>query len=403
MKSDGDTSNTNIYIKKFDNAGNTLINDTRINSDTLDNCKIVDVLIDDTSDIIFVSWYTEGDIIFEEREFYLRQLDFNLDPLTNDILFYENSDSTNVDLPKIARLSDDKIFALWSREYYGSQREVIGTYFNLDGSNQVTPFLVNTYSASGNFNLPQIASTAGGGIFAVWSAEFAQYEASIWGRRYDPNGQPLDPVEILLTVPDINGDGYSELQNVSAIYQYEQTGDYLLIWAQKQHYPSPDFMISCRFLNSDIQPISDTVRVSDMEGSIEIPKAAFISNDTVFAVWSGYYNINYEFDVFGKIIARPETEIKENELLLPENQLISVYPNPFNAKTIIEYALSAKERVRIDIYDVLGRSITLLVDSELSAGYHQVSWDASGQSSGIYFARIAFNGNSSYKKMMLIK
>jgi hypothetical protein len=403
MKSDGDTSDTNIFIKKFDNAGNTLINDMRINSDTLDNCKIVDVLIDDTNDIIFVSWYTEGDIIFEERDFYTRQLDFNLNPLTNDILIFENIDSTAVSIPRIARMSGDRIFAVWSREYYASQKEVIGTYFNFDGSNQVGPFTVNTYSSNGDFDYPNITSVVGGGVFVVWSAEFAQYEGSIWGRRFDTNGQPIDTVEVLLTVPDINGDGYSELQNVGSIYQNEQTSDYILIWNQKLHYPSPNFMVSCRFLNSDIQPISDTIRVSDMEGSVEFPKAAFISDDSVFTVWSGYYNIYYEFDVFGKIAVRPVTKIENNSQISPDQIALNVYPNPFNERISISFTLSYPQNIKLDIYDILGRKLAQLTDTVLQPGIHKALWEANNYDSGIYFIRLSSSEYKFVRKITLLK
>jgi len=83
---------------------------------------------------------------------------------------------------------------------------------------------------------------------------------------------------------------------------------------------------------------------------------------------------------------------------------VSNYPNPFNAQTTISYQLPEASRVSIDIYDNLGRKIKTLVDNRsFSAGEHQVTWDASENSSGIYFYRLEVDGRSGTHKMLLIK
>ena len=63
------------------------------------------------------------------------------------------------------------------------------------------------------------------------------------------------------------------------------------------------------------------------------------------------------------------------------------YPNPFNPSTTIQYGLPARSNVRLIIYDVLGRTVADLVNTEQSAGWNQVVWNAN-VSSGIYFYRI---------------
>lgn len=82
------------------------------------------------------------------------------------------------------------------------------------------------------------------------------------------------------------------------------------------------------------------------------------------------------------------------------------YPNPFNPTTTIAYSLREPARVRLTIYDVIGRQVRQLVDSEEAPGEYSVVWDArnsDGQNvaSGIYIYRLMVNGSPTTKKMQL--
>jgi beta-N-acetylhexosaminidase len=64
------------------------------------------------------------------------------------------------------------------------------------------------------------------------------------------------------------------------------------------------------------------------------------------------------------------------------------YPNPFNATTTIEYRLPQMSHVTLSVYDMLGREVTLLVNDNMGAGVHEVRFNASTLSSGVYFYRL---------------
>jgi IPT/TIG domain-containing protein/flagellar hook capping protein FlgD len=81
------------------------------------------------------------------------------------------------------------------------------------------------------------------------------------------------------------------------------------------------------------------------------------------------------------------------------------YPNPFRARTAIDFELPRSARVRLAIYDLVGRAVRTLVDERLSAGVHQVTWDArdnSGRSvsSGIYLLRFEAEGRILTRRLM---
>ncbi len=65
------------------------------------------------------------------------------------------------------------------------------------------------------------------------------------------------------------------------------------------------------------------------------------------------------------------------------------YPNPFNPTTTIRFSLPEMAKVRLSIYDALGREVKELVNERLAAGSYTYRWNASGFASGVYFYRIA--------------
>ncbi len=79
------------------------------------------------------------------------------------------------------------------------------------------------------------------------------------------------------------------------------------------------------------------------------------------------------------------------------------YPNPFNPTTTIKFALPKAGNVSLVVYDILGRKVAELVNSNLSAGYHTINFNASNFASGVYFYRLEAGNFVSVKKLMLLK
>jgi hypothetical protein len=92
--------------------------------------------------------------------------------------------------------------------------------------------------------------------------------------------------------------------------------------------------------------------------------------------------------------------------LVPDKfQLLPNYPNPFNPSTTIEFALDRSQHVKLEIFNLLGRKVTTLIDRELEVGYHQVTWDAKAHeaASGVYFYRLKGQDQTLSRKMLLLK
>ncbi|TVQ68575.1 MAG: T9SS C-terminal target domain-containing protein [Balneolaceae bacterium] len=79
------------------------------------------------------------------------------------------------------------------------------------------------------------------------------------------------------------------------------------------------------------------------------------------------------------------------------------YPNPFNPSTVITYEVSGQQHVRLSVYDVTGRLITVLVDQQQAPGEYQVNWDAGQLSSGVYIYRLEAGGQTITRNMTFVK
>lgn len=79
------------------------------------------------------------------------------------------------------------------------------------------------------------------------------------------------------------------------------------------------------------------------------------------------------------------------------------YPNPFNPVSVIRYELPMESEVLLEVYDILGRRVAVLVSEMKQAGVHQVSWDATNMASGLYIYRLRAGDFIQSRQMMLVK
>jgi len=84
------------------------------------------------------------------------------------------------------------------------------------------------------------------------------------------------------------------------------------------------------------------------------------------------------------------------------------FPNPFNPSTNIEYSIPVKGVVKLQIFDILGRLVTTLVNGVQDAGVYRTTWNGKtgngiGLSSGVYFYRLESGSFSKTERMLLLK
>jgi hypothetical protein len=85
--------------------------------------------------------------------------------------------------------------------------------------------------------------------------------------------------------------------------------------------------------------------------------------------------------------------------------ILYTYPNPFNPTTTIRFnvGLETSHTTSLQIFDVTGRLVETLVNGELVAGDHEIQWNASQSSSGVYFVELIAGEKRQIQKLLLLK
>jgi hypothetical protein len=95
--------------------------------------------------------------------------------------------------------------------------------------------------------------------------------------------------------------------------------------------------------------------------------------------------------------------VNENPDLPATFDLVQNYPNPFNPTTRISFTLAKAGYTTLTVYNVLGQKVSSPVEQNLGVGLHEVDFDASKLTTGVYFYRLESGNNFVVKKMMLVK
>ena len=79
------------------------------------------------------------------------------------------------------------------------------------------------------------------------------------------------------------------------------------------------------------------------------------------------------------------------------------YPNPFSGQTTISFELPVASHVTVEVLDVTGRRVALLVDEHMGAASHSVEWNANGFANGVYLYRMVTDGFSKTLRTTLVR
>ena len=113
----------------------------------------------------------------------------------------------------------------------------------------------------------------------------------------------------------------------------------------------------------------------------------------------GFYYDDVKLDVLST--ATSSTSLLSQKPL--HYSLAQNYPNPFNPTTILTYQLPIAIDVKLEVFDVIGKKVATLVNERQSAGTHNITFNASALSSGVYFYRLQAGTFSQTRKMLLVK
>ena len=127
----------------------------------------------------------------------------------------------------------------------------------------------------------------------------------------------------------------------------------------------------------------------------------YIIHDESYVITSRYYfEIRYAI-VNGQVFGQPtsiEKMINPYKFSLEQN-----FPNPFNPSTTIKYTLAKSEKVKIEVFNLLGQNLKTLVDQRMSAGAHSTDFISNELPTGVYLYKIEAGKYQDVKKMILLR
>lgn len=132
---------------------------------------------------------------------------------------------------------------------------------------------------------------------------------------------------------------------------------------------------------------------------ISSENASYMQNIATESVFNSSFNWDFITDI-------EHVENIKHEIFLQN------YPNPFNPATTIKYTIpsnmkrqtsNGKTLIRLDVFNILGREVAILVNDRKAPGNHSVIFDAEGLPSGVYFCRLITNSTVKIQKMILLR
>ena len=105
----------------------------------------------------------------------------------------------------------------------------------------------------------------------------------------------------------------------------------------------------------------------------------------------------------GSTEADPEALASLQSFAPPNQYGLSNYPNPFNSQTALRFDVPEKSAIRVVVYDVLGRQVSVVADGVLPAGSHEIMFDGGSLPNGIYFARLVSDDVALTRQLVLRK
>ncbi|HVO72654.1 MAG TPA: T9SS type A sorting domain-containing protein [Ignavibacteriaceae bacterium] len=419
-----------VYDKDFNPVGSNI----QVNDIPAEGWHLIDKDVQCLSDGTFVIGFT-GSETYDYGNVYLQRISPAAEKIGANTLVSENYSEYDL---KLNINNQDQILVCWYGYYEAAARKYNKNLTPLAEEKVISSTLSNCHPFA--LSIDQDFK-----ILTVWlnyNSSTYEYENNIYGRYYNENGTALT-------------DKFTVESNVSgsAIYSLNCKTDkdkYVVVWSDYNRFYVKRFYTEYEsvFLNSfyaynynraaqaDIVKFENQKLLVTMNSDFDLNAYYLNDNkqtiswyklhqyDFIIPFYDGY-NANNSVDLFnGRLLLAYESNelqttgydiwanvqysdlinFKKESIFHPSNYdvLYTNYPNPFNSTTKIPYQIFAFHKVRLSVFDILGREVKVLVDQYQEKGVYEIDFDASDLPSGIYFYRLqAFD--TAVRKMIHIK
>lgn len=428
---------SDIYAQVYDEEFNTVGNNIQINETNSDYWNLYDKEVHSFSDGTFVVAYSNYEYSSDGTSVFLQLVSTNGEKIGQNKLVKGKNYYSYLNLAMNVN-DDDELMLCWY-DRYGADIRIFDKVLNAVSGEKI----LLEYSNSIGFQPMTVSIDSLFNILTVWTNFYFQSYSSdnkIRGKFFNQDGNAgssafiIDSVNSYVTDFTCKNEGH----NYALLYK-----DGTKIYLKRNYDLDKKYSFENSFYSYSYAPVQTNIVAFGNQKlfityNASLDAIGFYANDNKRETES-YLLHHYEYidpyydtyngtngaDIFGdKIIFTYESnsnggtgyDIWSNvrkiesidftsELFYPPvnyDILYNNFPNPFNLRTKIAYEILAFHKVKLAIYDILGREVKVLVNENQEKGLYEIEFDAANLASGIYFYKLeAFN--ITVKKMMLLK
>ena len=444
-----DGGDDGIYAQIFDSNGTKIGNEFRINTYTIgsQNNQSIATINDNR---FVVSWVRREN---EDEDYGIVAKIFDEEGNVDVNQFYVNTFKFGKQSePTITAINEEKFVICWNSE--GQDGDGFGVFaqiFDISGTKIGVELQVNTNTKQDQ-KFPKIISLNKNKFAVFWNTRIGSgYNYELTMQIFDNNGSKIGYEQKVVNLGHIYSVNQSSIANINE-------DKFIVYWPNEEHEEWGAGIFAKMYLKNPILHVLNNFEILEpiYDGTLETAQPIFkwacpsnqhfnfqweveynlyISDDEEFTnprIVSGITDTTYQIDTlasgktyFWKVLAKNidgdslwssnvngfyidenATDVEENNLLPSEFIVDQNYPNPFNPSTKIKYSIPVGQsnyHVVIKVYDVLGRIVKELVNTNQQAGNYKVEFNATNLNSGIYFYKVTAGKFSITKKMVLMK
>jgi hypothetical protein len=402
--------NPDIYAQIYDNLGNPLGSNFRINDDTGEAFQYFpDIALDESGKLVF-TWtdFRDGSC---NPDIYAQCYSLTTGPLGSNFRVNHDTGFASQMFPSVASDGSGSFVITWTDFRDGIKNPDIyaqryDSSANLLGSNfKVSDDVLTDYQL-----FPDISADNSGNFVITWTGSHGEWcDLDVYAQMYNSAGTPLG------TNFKVNDDTGCAWQYLSAIAM-EGSGRFVITWIDTRN--SWDYLdVYAQEFSSSGSPEGGNYLVPDSQfahfsqGFV----SASANSSNIYFTWMDDRR-GEVWDIYARVINWLHTDVGENQGIaqLPSSfELSQNYPNPFNPVTKIQFRVGRLEfgepvPTSLIVYNILGQKVKTLVDEERLPGSYEVTWDGKNEKgievgSGIYFYQLKTKDYTKTMKMALLR